>query len=182
MVLLNSFTCLIVFSCIVCVSSLRASTYLPVFSCISLREIVMSSLRLSIIFIKWNFRSESCFPGMLGNPGLNVVGELGSHGTRYHWFLFLMFLCLPLTFWLSQVLICLSISDLILFLLWACKADCDGPPGSQDVSGYWRVSTVLALFQDKLWARRKMCLWQGREYRTSLYLTPLGSPLGKVSG
>ena len=27
---------------------------------------------------RWNFRSESCFSGMLGYPGLAVVEELGS--------------------------------------------------------------------------------------------------------
>jgi hypothetical protein len=45
-VLFNSYTCLVVFSCIslrdLCVSSLRVSTCLPVFSCISLKELFMS--------------------------------------------------------------------------------------------------------------------------------------------
>jgi hypothetical protein len=44
-----SFSCLIVFSCIslrdLCVSSLSASTHLPVFSCIALREFFISSLK-----------------------------------------------------------------------------------------------------------------------------------------
>jgi hypothetical protein len=50
-VLFNSFTCLVVFSCNslrdFCVSSLRASTCLPVFSCNSLRDFCVSSLRTS---------------------------------------------------------------------------------------------------------------------------------------
>jgi hypothetical protein len=32
-----------------------------------------------------------------------VVGEMGSDDAKWHWFLLLMFLCLPLTIWLSQV-------------------------------------------------------------------------------
>jgi hypothetical protein len=63
----------------------------------------MSSLRSSIIFIRWEFRSESFFSGVLGNPLLAVVGELGSEVAKWNWFLFLMFLCLPLV-WVFQVL------------------------------------------------------------------------------
>ena len=61
-----------------CVSSLRASTCLPVFSCISLTELFMSFLKSSIIIMRCDFKSESCFSGMLGYPELAVVGELGS--------------------------------------------------------------------------------------------------------
>ena len=75
MVLFNSFTYLIVFPCISkgFVPSLMACTCLPVFSCISLRELFMSSLRSSIIFIRWEFRSESCFSSVLGYPEIAVV-------------------------------------------------------------------------------------------------------------
>ena len=73
-VLLNSFTCLIVFSCIslrdLLVSSLRASTYLLVFLCISLMELFMSFLKSSIIYMKWEFRSESCLVIMFYRGGL----------------------------------------------------------------------------------------------------------------
>jgi hypothetical protein len=90
MVLFNSITCLLVFSCNslrdFCVSSLKASTCLAVFSCNSLRDICASSLRpytcltmfscislseLLISFLssstrimRYNFKSESCFSGV----------------------------------------------------------------------------------------------------------------------
>jgi hypothetical protein len=71
----------IVFSCNslrdLCVSLLRASTCLPVFSCISLRELFMSFLMSSIIIMRSDFRSESCFFGVLGHLGLAMMGELG---------------------------------------------------------------------------------------------------------
>jgi hypothetical protein len=60
---------------------LRTSTCLPEFSFISLRELFMSSLRSSVIFMRWDFRPASCFSGVVGYPGLAVVGELGSDGT-----------------------------------------------------------------------------------------------------
>jgi hypothetical protein len=31
-----------------------------------------------IIFMRWEFRSEFCFLGVLGYPGLSIVGELDS--------------------------------------------------------------------------------------------------------
>jgi hypothetical protein len=59
MVLFNSFTCSVVFSCDslreFCVFSLKASTYLVVFSCISLRELFMSFLKSSIIIMRSDF-------------------------------------------------------------------------------------------------------------------------------
>jgi hypothetical protein len=80
MVLFNSFSCLVVFSCNSLrnfrVSSLRLSTYLPVFSCISLRELFMSFLKSSIFIMRCDFISHSCFSGVLEYPGLAVVGEL----------------------------------------------------------------------------------------------------------
>jgi hypothetical protein len=63
MALLNSFTCLVVFSHDslrdFCVSSLKTSTYLPVFSCISLRELFMSFLKSSVSIMRYDFKSES---------------------------------------------------------------------------------------------------------------------------
>ena len=83
MVLFISFACLIVFSCNSLrdfyVSFLRASICLPVFSSISLKELFMSFLMSSIITIiikRSDFRPESCFSGVLGYPGLAVVGVL----------------------------------------------------------------------------------------------------------
>jgi hypothetical protein len=86
MVFFIAFTCLVVFSCNslrdFCVSSLRASGYLSVFSCISLRELLMSFLKSSIIIMRCDFKSESCFSGVLGYPGLVVVGVLGSDDAK----------------------------------------------------------------------------------------------------
>jgi hypothetical protein len=82
MVLFISFTCLVVFFCNslrdFCVSSLRASTYLPVLSYISLRELFMPVLKSSITIMRSDFRSEFCFSGVMVYPGLAMVGELGS--------------------------------------------------------------------------------------------------------
>jgi hypothetical protein len=65
-----------------CVSSLRASSYLPVFSCISLRELFMPFLMSSIIIMRSYFRSESCFSSVFGYPGLAMVRILGSDDAR----------------------------------------------------------------------------------------------------
>jgi hypothetical protein len=71
-VLFISFACLILFFCNsfrdFCVSFLRASTYLPVFFCISLRE--LKFLKSSITIMRSDFRSESCFSGVMVYPGL----------------------------------------------------------------------------------------------------------------
>jgi hypothetical protein len=96
MVLFNSFTYLIVFFCIslrdFCVSSLRASICLLVYTYISLRDFCVSSLRASIIFMRWDFRTGSCFSGVLGYPGLSVVGNLSSDVAKWYLFLLLIFL------------------------------------------------------------------------------------------
>ena len=54
--------------------------------------------------------SESCFSGMIEYPRSAVVEEVGSDSAKRHWFLLLMFLCLPLTIWLSLVLVLLSLT------------------------------------------------------------------------
>ena len=40
----------------------------------------MSFLKSYISIMKYDFKSSSCFSGVLGYPGLAVVGELGSDG------------------------------------------------------------------------------------------------------
>jgi hypothetical protein len=59
------FTSVFVFSCNslrdFCVSSLRASTCFAVFSCIYLRELLMSFLKSSTSIMRYDFKSESCF-------------------------------------------------------------------------------------------------------------------------
>jgi hypothetical protein len=42
----------------------------------------MTFLKLSITSMKLEFRSESCFKGVFGYPGLAVVGELGSDNVK----------------------------------------------------------------------------------------------------
>jgi hypothetical protein len=74
MVLFNSITYLVVFSCnslrgFFFVSSLKASSCLPVFSCISF-------LNSSIIIMRSDFRSMSCFSGVMVYPGLAMVESL----------------------------------------------------------------------------------------------------------
>jgi hypothetical protein len=85
MALLNSFVCLVVFSCNslreFCVSSLRASSCLPEFSYISLRELFISFLKSSIIMMRSDFKTESYLPGVMGSLGL-VVGKLGSDDAK----------------------------------------------------------------------------------------------------
>jgi hypothetical protein len=61
-----------------CASSLRTSSCLPVFSCISLRELFMYFLKSSIILMRSDFRLKSCFSGVLVYPRLGMVGDLGS--------------------------------------------------------------------------------------------------------
>ena len=41
----------------------------------------------------------------------SVVGELGSLGAMFSWFLLVMFLCLPFAIWLSIVLAGVAVSD-----------------------------------------------------------------------
>jgi hypothetical protein len=125
MVLLNSVTCLVVFFCNslreFCVSSLRASTFLTVFycnylsdfyasslmpstclfkfSCISLSELLMFFLKSSTRIMRYDFKTESCFSGVLDYPGLAVVGVLGSDDAESPWFLLVRFLYLPFAIW-----------------------------------------------------------------------------------
>jgi hypothetical protein len=83
MVLFNSFTILVVFSCNslmdFCFSSLSVSTCLPLyFFCIYLWKLCMSFLKFSIITMRCDFKSKSWFSGVIEYPRLGVVGELGS--------------------------------------------------------------------------------------------------------
>jgi hypothetical protein len=69
MVLLNFFICLVVFSCNslwdFCLSLIRTATCLVVFSCIYLSELSMSFLKSTSI-MRYDFKSASCFSGVLG--------------------------------------------------------------------------------------------------------------------
>ena len=54
--------------------------------------------------MRYDFKSESCFSGMLGYPGLAVVCVLGSDDAQCFWFLLVRFLRLPFAIWISLVL------------------------------------------------------------------------------
>ena len=81
-VLFNSFSCVVVFTC----NSLRDFYFLfngfYLFNCISLRDLFMSFLKSSISFMRCEFKSKSCFSGVLGYPGLAVLGEVGSDDAK----------------------------------------------------------------------------------------------------
>jgi hypothetical protein len=49
--------------------------------------------------MRYDFKSESCFSGVLGYPGLVEVGVLGSYDGEWSWFLLVRFICLPFTIW-----------------------------------------------------------------------------------
>uniref|UniRef100_A0A8C6GBX0 Uncharacterized protein n=1 Tax=Mus spicilegus TaxID=10103 RepID=A0A8C6GBX0_MUSSI len=99
MVLFNSITCLVVFSCNsvrnFCASFLMSSTCLAVFSCISLLELLRFFLMSSTIIMRYAFKSGSSFSGVLGCPGLGEEGVLGSDDGEWSWFLLVRFLRLP---------------------------------------------------------------------------------------
>ena len=54
--------------------------------------------------MRYDFKSASCFLGVLGYPGLTVVGVLGSDDAQCSWFLLVRFLRLPFTIWKFLVL------------------------------------------------------------------------------
>jgi hypothetical protein len=55
----------------------------------------MFFVKFSITFIRWEFRFDSCFTGVLGYPGLDAVGDLVSGLAVSHWSLFLLSACYP---------------------------------------------------------------------------------------
>ena len=54
--------------------------------------------------MRYDFKSMSCFLGVLGYPGLVVVGVLGFDDSQCSWFLLVRFLPLPFAIWKSLVL------------------------------------------------------------------------------
>ena len=46
----------------------------------------MPFLKSSTSIMRYDFKSESCFSGVLGYPGLAVVGVLGSDDAEWSWF------------------------------------------------------------------------------------------------
>jgi hypothetical protein len=45
----------------------------------------------STSIMRYDFKSEFCFSGVLGYPGLAEVGELGSDDGEWSWFLLVRF-------------------------------------------------------------------------------------------
>ena len=79
----------------------------------------MASLNSSIIIIRSNFRSESCFSSVMVYPGLAMVGELGSDDLNQPCFLLLMFLffcCLFVCLFFETGFLCIAPAVLELTL------------------------------------------------------------------
>ena len=57
------------------------------------------------------FKSGSCFSGVLGCPGLAVLGQLVVDGTMLPWFVLAMILCLPFAICFSLVFAGVAVSD-----------------------------------------------------------------------
>jgi hypothetical protein len=67
--------------------------------------------------MQYDFKSASCFSGVLGYPGFVIVGVLGSDDAQCSWFLLVRVLHLPFTIWKSLVLDILGVSGWSLILL-----------------------------------------------------------------
>ena len=67
--------------------------------------------------MRYGFKPESCFLGVLGYPGLAVLGVLGFDDAEWSWFLLVRFLHFPLAIWKSLLLDVLAVSGSSLFLL-----------------------------------------------------------------
>ena len=115
------------------------------FTCISLRELFIFFLKASIIFMRWDFRSLSCFSGVLGYLRLAIVGN---------WVLMvpncIRFLHLHLAIWLSLVLTGLSVSD------WSL------PPWRQAVLSLFRAG-LLCLLLEQAFCVSSYCKPHGRQ-------------------
>ena len=64
----------------------------------------MPFLKSSSTIIRYDFNSASCFLGVLGYPGLILVGILGSDDAQFSWFLVVRFLHLSFAMWKSLML------------------------------------------------------------------------------
>ena len=96
----------------------------------------MSFLKPSIGLRSCDFKSKSCFSGVLRYPGHAVVGEFDLDGAMLPWFLLVIFLHLPFAIWLSLVLAALAVSDCGLSVLEACTS---GIPILSVHTGMWAL-------------------------------------------
>jgi hypothetical protein len=71
----------------------------------------------STSIMRYDFKSESCFLGVLGYRGMAGVGILGSDDGEWCWFQLVRFLCLPFAICLALALVVRVVSGWILFLL-----------------------------------------------------------------
>ena len=78
----------------------------------------MSFMCSSNSILTSDFKSNSCFYGVLGYPVLAVVGELASDAAIMPWFLLVTFLRFPLAIWFSQELDGLIVTGSSFNLLW----------------------------------------------------------------
>lgn len=102
------------------------------------------SLKSSIIIMRCDFKSESCFSSVLGYPGLAVGGELGSDNAKQPLFLLLV---LALTIWLFVVLA--GFGCLWLWLFPPVNL-CVSTPGTHQFS-LGGISIWRAVAQGLLW-------------------------------
>ena len=77
----------------------------------------MSFLKYTISIMRCDFKSRSCFSGVLGYSGLSVVVELGLDDAMLPSFLLVMFLHLCFVIYLSLVVAGLAISECGLSVL-----------------------------------------------------------------
>ena len=59
----------------------------------------MLFLKSSTSIMRYDLKSESCFSGVLGYPGLIVVCVLGSYDAEWSWFLLVIFIQLSFAIW-----------------------------------------------------------------------------------
>jgi hypothetical protein len=67
--------------------------------------------------MRYDFKPDFYFSGLLGYPGLAVVGILDSDDAEWSWCLLVIFLCLPFSIWQSLMLDVLAVSGWSLFFL-----------------------------------------------------------------
>ena len=67
--------------------------------------------------MRYDFKSKSCFSGVLWYPGMAVVGVLCSDDAEWSWFLLVRLLRLRFAIWLSLALVVIDVSCWSLVLL-----------------------------------------------------------------
>ena len=60
--------------------------------------------------MRYYFKSECCFSGVLWYPGFAAVGVIGSDDAQWSWFLLVRFLRLPFTIWKKSLALMIKLS------------------------------------------------------------------------